>query len=111
MVENKAGIYPIGRMVLVLLDPVPTHHGSIAIPESVQERDKLAQVRATLIACGGTAWKEEDSPKEAVPVGSRVSIRRYAGEYMIGKDEVPYRIINDKDVFATLDNDVPTQTN
>lgn len=99
--ENKSGLHPTGRTVLVLLDPVLEKHGEVVMPESVVEKDRLAQVYATLIATGPLAWEKD--PKAAVSLGSLVVIKRYAGEYLTGMDKVKYRIINDTDIYATRD--------
>lgn len=104
---NKSGIHPTGSTVLVLLDEVPkTHGGTIELAQMTIEKDQLAQIRATLIECGPLSW---ENSKGAVPIGSRVIIRKYAGELVTGSDGVKYRVINDKDIYATFDvGTIPT---
>lgn len=103
--ENKSGLHPTGRTVLVLLQEVPTSHGSIALHESTVEKDRLAQIHATLVEVGPLAWLKE--PQARVETGSRVVIKRYAGEYVTGVDGIKYRIINDTDIYAIRDFDLP----
>ena len=103
--ENKSGLHPTGRTVLVLLEEVPEKHGSIALHESTLEKDRLAQIHARLIEAGPLAWSKE--PTAAVPIGSRVVIKKYAGEYVTGVDGIKYRIINDGDIYAIRDFDLP----
>ncbi len=105
--ENKSGLHPTGRTVLVLLDKVPEKQGSFVMPESVVVKDQMAQIHGTLIEPGPLAWQKE--PTAAVPTGSRVVIKRYAGEYVTGMDSVKYRIINDTDIYAIRDFDLPNQ--
>lgn len=104
--ENKSGLHPTGRMVLVLLDEVPQAHGSIQLHESTIARDQMAQVHATLVEVGPLAWEKE--PKARVEIGSSIVIKRYAGEYMTGLDNVKYRVINDNDIYATRDFNLPS---
>lgn len=99
--ENKSGLHPTGRTVLVLLDPVPEKHGEVVMPGSVVEKDRMAQVHATLVEIGPLAWEKEPTAK--VSTGSLIVIKRYAGEYVTGMDSVKYRIINDTDIYATRD--------
>lgn len=107
--ENTSGLHPTGRMVLVLLDPVPQKHGSIQLAESTVERDQMAQVHATLVATGPLAWMQE--PKASVTPGTTVVIKRYAGEYLTGLDNVKYRVINDSDIYAIRDFNLPNEGN
>lgn len=97
--ENKSGIHPTGCTVLVLLDEVPRSHGMIELPEQAIMQNQLAQIRGTVIEPGPKAWGD----LAPIQPGSRVIFRRYAGELVTGADKVMYRIMNDKDIFATFD--------
>lgn len=107
MVGNSSGIRPTGRTVLVLLDAVPTTYGSVALAQETILKDQLSQIRATLVDRGPLAWRKNFGDwllrfKARLPVGSRVIMRKYAGEFVTGSDGVMYRIINDEDIYATL---------
>lgn len=103
---NNSDIHPTGLRVLVLMDPVPETYGSIALtPEAIQ-RDKIAQIRGTLVEVGPLAWKDGG----ALSLGSRVIIRRYAGELVTGNDGISYRITNDNDLYATFKDPVTVFT-
>ena len=104
--ENESGLHPTGRTVLVLLDPVPTKSGMVALHESTINKDQMAQVHGTLVEVGPLAWEKE--PKATIPVGSSVVIKRYAGEYITGVDSIKYRLINDGDIYATRDFNLPS---
>lgn len=113
--ENTSGLHPTGRTVLVLLDEVPTSYGSVALAEETINKDRLAQIRATLVEVGPIAWQKDKaqfSPEQMaslkVPVGTRVIIRRYAGELVTGFDGVSYRIVNDEDIWARVAPNVAT---
>lgn len=99
--ENKSGLHPTGTRVLVLLDPVPTKSGLVALHESTINKDEMAQVHATLVEKGPLA-------ETTIPIGSAVVIKRYAGEYLTGMDLVKYRLINDADIYATRDFNLPS---
>lgn len=113
--ENKSGLHPTGKMVLVLLDEVPTKSGLVELAESTIQKDQMAQIHGTLIEVGPLAWTDnqdkltqEQMAQRRVPVGSAVVIKRYAGEYMTGIDKVKYRVINDIDIWATRDFNLPS---
>lgn len=104
--ENKSGLHPTGRTVLVLMEEVPEKStGGVVLHESTVKKDRLAQIHATLVETGPLAWQKE--PQARVELGSRVVIKRYAGEYVTGIDGIDYRIINDVDIYATRDFDLP----
>lgn len=85
------------------------------MPEAVITKDRLGQVRGTLVVSGPLAWKELDRHGNPtlteLPDGTRVIIRRYSGEFVTGADGVSYRLVNDKDIFATFDESFPQQLN
>src|SRR5690242_6460341 len=99
---NTSGIHPTGRTVLVRLDPIPRmSEGGIEMPQEIIDRDNLAQIRGNLIVSGPSAFK--DGEHLFLEPGSRVIFRRYAGEPVDGNDGLSYRIMNDKDIYATVD--------
>jgi co-chaperonin GroES (HSP10) len=102
---NTSGIHPLDNRVLVLPDPVSEKIGSIIIPDAEKERNKFAQMKATLIAIGANAWSEarRESAVFVPPVpGDRILISKYGGILLTGDDGKDYRILNDEDVTALL---------
>jgi len=79
--------------------------GGIIIPEPAVEKEKYATVKATMIALGGNAFREAESTGrcKCPEPGERVMIAKYAGIMITGKDGVEYRIMNDEDVIARLE--------
>lgn len=104
---NTSGINPLDMRVLVRPDPVEevSKGGIIIIPDAV-EKEKYAQVKATLIAVGVNAWAEAKThPAFTAPEpGARVMIAKYGGVLVKGSDGEEYRIMNDEDVTAVLEN-------
>ncbi len=104
--NNPSGIKPLDMRVLVLPDPVEeiTKGGIILAPTAV-DKEKYATVKGTLIAVGVNAWAEaKQSPDFTAPrPGSRVMIAKYGGVVVEGADKQEYRILNDVDVTAELE--------
>jgi len=99
---NSSGIVPVGRAVLVEPYEPEIKKSVIALPETVQERTTMAEVRAVVIAIGATAWEDESQPRAAV--GDKVLITKFAGTIVIGtKDQKRYRIVNDRDIFCKIE--------
>lgn len=102
MSENKSGLKPLGRAVLVKPYVPEQHGGLLVLPESVQERDSLVEQRATVVEVGEHAWHDEPTPR-AKP-GDKVLISRFAGFLAKGTaDGEQYRFVNDRDIFAAIE--------
>lgn len=103
---NNSGIKPLDMRVLVYPDPPEevTPGGIIIIPDAV-EKEKYAAVKATLVAVGTNAWAEAMAhPAFTAPQpGQRVMIAKYGGVMVKGADGKDYRVMNDTDVTATLE--------
>jgi co-chaperonin GroES (HSP10) len=103
---NKSGYHPIGYAVLVKLDYVETTSGMLALSEQTIATNIANQQKATLIEVGQMAWSDESSAR--CSVGDRVFIKRYAGDTIeVVEDGVKrhYRILMDKDLYATIDKE------
>ena len=103
---NKSGIIPQGYRILVLPDEIETKTASgIIVSVGTQEmREQLAQVDGVVVAMGDTCFNNEPSPW--CKVGDRVIFGKYSGIIRKGKDEKTYRIINDDNVVATIEETV-----
>jgi co-chaperonin GroES (HSP10) len=101
--KNKSGLTPVGQAVLVEpYEPERNVKSSIiAIPPSARERMTMAEQRATVVAIGPEAWKDEKGPR--AKVGDRVMISAYAGMMTTGpRDGKQYRVINARDIFLCI---------
>lgn len=106
MSTNPSGIIPLDLRVLVLPDSAETvTKGGIHLPETEIDKQKMAQCKATLIAAGVNAFGEARKNPEFAPPkpGDRVLIAKYGGIVVKGKDGVDYRLMNDEDVTARLE--------
>lgn len=101
-VINQSGLLPKGRAVLVLPYEPERASSIIAMPDSVTDRLRIIEQRATVIAIGPYAWKDEPEPR--AQVGDRVLVSGFAGFIATGTaDGVKYRFVNDKDIFAQIE--------
>jgi co-chaperonin GroES (HSP10) len=101
--QNTSGIHPKGHRVLILPDPVEevTQSGIILSVGENRDRERLAQLKGTIVELGNTAWLDQPSPW--AQVGDHVIFGKYSGLIYQGTDNKEYRIINDLDVVALVD--------
>jgi co-chaperonin GroES (HSP10) len=101
--QNTSGIHPKGHRVLILPDPVEevTQSGIILSVGENRDRERLAQLKGTIVELGNTAWLDQPSPW--ANEGDHVIFGKYSGLIYQGADEKEYRIINDLDVVALVD--------
>lgn len=98
---NNSGIRPVDLRALVRLDPVAEKTKSgIILPDSATEKQRYATQKATLIAIGQSCFAEWIEKPEA---GARILIAQYSGTLIKGADGEEYRIINDTDICALLE--------
>ena len=99
--ENNSGLKPLGVAVLLESYEPERKAGKIVIPENVQERAAMLENRARVIEVGPSAWHDEPSARACA--GDLVLITKFAGFSARGpKDGKPYRIVNDRDIFAGI---------
>jgi co-chaperonin GroES (HSP10) len=100
---NTSGIHPKGHRVLILPDPVEevTQSGIILSVGENRDRERLAQLKGTIVELGNTAWLDQPSPW--ANEGDHVIFGKYSGLIYQGDDGKEYRIINDLDVVAIVD--------
>lgn len=103
---NKSGLRPLG--VAVLVEPFEPERkaGQIVIPETVHERTTMLENRARVLDIGPAAWADEAVPR-AKP-GDIVLMTRFAGAMAKGNDGKIYRFVNDRDIYAGIDEEVTT---
>lgn len=101
---NTSGIRPLDLRVIVLPDAIEEKTaGGIILPDQHKEREKYAQIKGTLVACGVNAWEEAAGRSLAFikpQPGDRVVIAKYGGITFNGSDGREYRMLNDEDVLG-----------
>lgn len=112
--NNPSGILPTEFKVLVrpddsedeMLAQYKTLKASgFKFADDAKERHDFAAVTGRLIAVSPVAFTYETFPEgtRLPKPGDKVVIAKYAGVMIKGKDGVDYRIVNDKDVCAILE--------
>lgn len=100
MVDNPSRLQPVEFKILVKPDKVDEMSGPLFVPAHVRDKLQLAEIKSTLIASGGNAFEDWAGVKPQP--GDRVYIAKYAGLYVKGEDGEEYRLCNDKDVVAII---------
>jgi len=99
---NTSGIHPKGHRVLIKPDSVEevSESGIVLSVGQTAERERLAQLKGTVIEVGNTAW--HDQPEPWAKTGDRIIFGKYSGLIYKGDDQEEYRIISDLDVVAVV---------
>lgn len=108
---NTSGIVPLDHRLLVLHDAIEEKtKGGIFLPDVDRDKQKYAQTKATVIACGDMCWAEAKHDARQFGInaafpepGDRVLVGRYTGDQHKGTDGKEYTVLNDSDVIAFLD--------
>lgn len=99
--DNPSKLQPVEFKVLVKPDKVDEMSGPLFVPAHVRDKMQLAEIKSTLVAAGGNAFEDWSGARPAP--GDRVYIAKYAGLYVKGEDGEEYRLCNDKDIVAIID--------
>ena len=104
--ENSSGITPVGHRVLILPEQIEetSSGGIVLMTASQKDREALAQMYGLVVAMGTTCFA--DQPSAWCQVGDRVSFAKYSGLLYTGLDEQEYRVINDLDIVAIVEENV-----
>jgi co-chaperonin GroES (HSP10) len=104
--SEDSGIVPFEFKVLVKQDVMAEKtKGGIIIPDAPLDDQRRAVMKGVIVSMSTAAFSYHNWGKNTrLPqVGDRVVYSRYAGSLIEGKDEVEYRLINDKDIGAIID--------
>ena len=101
---NTSGIIPVGHRLLIkpLVFEEVTASGVIIATATQADRERLAQIKGTVIAMGTTAFGDQLEPW--CKVGDVITFGKYSGLIYKGNETLDgeeYRVINDLDVVAT----------
>ena len=98
---NTSGLDPRGVAVLIKQYEPERKQSLLVLPDSVQGRLSMVDMRATVIAVGPNAWHDEPTPRAIV--GDRVMVTPFAGAMVKGPaDGQTYRLVNDRDIFCAI---------
>ena len=100
---SESGIKAAGNKVLVKPEPVEEEtSGGIVIASATLEKDKIRQFVGHVVSIGCCAWEDYEGP-EWCAEGDRVTYSQHAGQVMKGKDGEEYRLMNDRDINAIVE--------
>lgn len=98
--ENKSGLEPLGRAVLVEHYEPEKKDSLIELPDTIKDRSLMVEQRAVVVSVGPACWPDEPARAR---VGDKVLISRMAGYMAVGPaDGRRYRLVNDRDIFAKI---------
>lgn len=98
---NDSGLKPLGVAVLIAPYEPERKGGLIKIPDSVQGRMSMMEIRATVIEVGPSAWHDE--PRVRASAGDKVMVTKFAGMMVKGTaDGKIYRLVNDRDIYCAI---------
>ena len=100
-IVNTSGLQPCGYAVLCLPYEPEFAKSVIIIPPTAQERSRMVEDRAVVIALGSEVWADESQPR--AKVGDKVLLGKFSGNIVIGpNDGVKSRMINGGDIYAVI---------
>jgi len=103
--ENRSGLKPLGRAVLVEMYEPERKRGLIELPDNVQERTTMLEQRAVVVEVGPSCWHDE--PCARAQAGDKVLVTKFAGYLAKGPmDGRIYRLVNDRDIFCAITQEV-----
>ena len=98
---NESGVQPVHHKVLVMTEEIEEKtEGGIYIPQTTRDNERMAQVRAELVAIGGNAFDDWREPKPQI--GQRIYVAKYAGIRFKGDDDRYYQLIYDNDIVGII---------
>ena len=99
--KNESGLKPLGVAVLIKTYEPERKGGVIEIPEQVQSRSAMVDIRAIVVEVGPSAWHDEPSPR--AKEGDKVLVTKFAGMMAKGPaDGQQYRLVNDRDIYCAI---------
>ena len=101
-----SGIIPTEYKVLIKPEKIEEKTKSgIYLPETHREREDASATTGKIVAASPLAFKYDDWPEGSVlpQKGDKVAFAKYAGVSIKGNDDEDYRIVNDKDIIAILE--------
>lgn len=105
LADCRPGLRATGFALIVAVAPVAeTSKGGIFIPDAVREKDKLIGVQGRIVSMSPACFDHGEF-KDATPqVGNIVQFAKLAGVMTTGADGRDYRILQDKDVIAIVED-------
>lgn len=102
MIENKSGLRPLGKAVLVIPYEPEIKKSVLVMPDNVRQNLQTLETRGIVLSIGSDCWSDESRPRAAI--GDKVLLSRLAGVMAKGtRDGNMYRLVNDRDIFCQIE--------
>lgn len=101
--DCKPGIRATGFNVLVALPDKEGKIGSIILPDNLSDRERMAQVRGRVVSISPAAFDFANFGDAHAKEGDAVVFAKFAGIVIEGDDKREYRLLQDKDVAAIVE--------
>lgn len=105
MIENKSGLKPLGKAVLVIPYEPELSKTSLVLTPQTRQNTQTLETRGIVLEVGSDAWSDEPRPR-AKP-GDKVLLSRLAGVMAKGtapgQTDIFYRLVNDRDIFCQIE--------
>lgn len=100
---NTSGFRATGHRLLLVSDAIEeTTAGGIVLAKATVDKERSANVYATVIEIGHDAWSDKST--DFCDVGDRVLIGQYTGKFETSKrDGQEYRFVTDLDIISTVE--------
>lgn len=104
LADCRPGLRATGFAIVVAMPPANDKRGKLFIPDDVASKEQMMEVRGRVVSLSPAAFDFADFPDGTAPVrGDIVQFARMSGIQTTGSDGNLYRIINDRDVMAIVE--------
>lgn len=101
--DCKPGMKATGFTVIVAPVEALEKIGSIHIPVSAKDKNEIVEQRGRIVSVGPVAFDFADFKGSEPRIGHAVIYAKLAGFQTEGSDGRKYRILNDRDICAVLE--------
>lgn len=98
------GVTAVGfRLIVAMEEQDEKTKGGIILPDSAKDKEALVMVRGRIVSAGSVAFDFADFGDTAPKQGDAIMFGKLAGYMFEGRDGAKYRIMQDKDVSALIE--------
>lgn len=98
------GLRATGFAMVVAVAPTPEQRNGIFMPDSVRDKEKLTEVKGRIVSMSPACFDFASFPAGSAPkIGDAIQFARLAGVMTTGADGKEYRLLQDRDVLAIVE--------